>query len=62
MRLSALLLLSLVSLSAAGEPCVPRDFGHSSTVCVCNSTYCDTYDAVQGKYLSVQSASLSVLL
>ena len=23
-----------------------RDFGHSSHVCVCNSTYCDEYDEV----------------
>ena len=45
----SLLLLSLASLALAGMPCLSRDFGHSSTVCVCNSTYCDTYDPVQGK-------------
>merc|ERR1712241_618106 len=31
------------------SPCPPRDFGHSSTVCVCNRTYCDTYDPVQAQ-------------
>ncbi|XP_033227657.1 lysosomal acid glucosylceramidase-like [Belonocnema kinseyi] len=29
------------NLSGANE-CVPRDFGEDSTVCVCNSTYCDS--------------------
>ena len=24
-----------------------RDYGHSSHVCVCNSSYCDTYPPVQ---------------
>nr|XP_002129322.1 glucosylceramidase [Ciona intestinalis] len=28
--------------SALSEPCVPRDYGHESFVCVCNATYCDT--------------------
>ena len=44
-----LCLLSLISQLSAGVPCLPRDFGHSSVVCVCNRTYCDTYDSVQGK-------------
>jgi len=29
------------------KPCVQRDLGHSSFVCVCNSTYCDTYDKIE---------------
>ena len=36
------------------KPCVQRDFGHSSFVCVCNSTYCDTYDKIEGTSFSVQ--------
>lgn len=24
------------------RPCIPRDFGKGSVVCVCNSTYCDS--------------------
>lgn len=24
--------------------CVPRDYGNGGTVCVCNSTYCDTVE------------------
>ncbi|XP_071535763.1 LOW QUALITY PROTEIN: lysosomal acid glucosylceramidase-like [Panulirus ornatus] len=36
-------------------PCVPRDFGHSSFVCVCNSSYCDTLPTPEvppeGQYL-----------
>ncbi|KAG8229339.1 hypothetical protein J437_LFUL007147 [Ladona fulva] len=27
-------------------PCVPRDFGNGGTVCVCNSSYCDTVDPI----------------
>ena len=45
-----LYLLSFISQLNAGDPCLARDFGHSSIVCVCNRTYCDTYDTVQGKY------------
>ena len=35
-----------LSSALAGTPCLPRDFGHSSHVCVCNSEYCDEYDQV----------------
>uniref|UniRef100_A0A8D8U1K1 Glucosylceramidase n=1 Tax=Cacopsylla melanoneura TaxID=428564 RepID=A0A8D8U1K1_9HEMI len=28
-------------VSALSTPCIPRSFGFDSTVCVCNSTYCD---------------------
>jgi len=27
--------------------CLKQDFGHSSFVCVCNSTYCDTYGKIE---------------
>ncbi|XP_045605281.2 lysosomal acid glucosylceramidase [Procambarus clarkii] len=40
-----LLLFSLCGDGARAEeslPCIPRDFGHSSFVCVCNASYCDT--------------------
>ncbi|XP_042864798.1 lysosomal acid glucosylceramidase-like [Penaeus japonicus] len=47
MRRQALLVLLLVLRRgfAAEElqlPCVPRDFGFGSVVCVCNASYCDT--------------------
>nr|CAD7429896.1 unnamed protein product [Timema monikensis] len=35
---------SIVALCLA-DNCVPRYYGYSSFVCVCNSTYCDTMDA-----------------
>ena len=44
-----ILIASLASVAVA-DPCVPRDFGHSSFVCVCNSTYCDTYEKIEGMY------------
>lgn len=39
-------LLGLISLSGVlgSRPCVPRSFGHSSVVCTCNATYCDSLD------------------
>merc|ERR1711970_1155041 len=43
--ITTLVLLGLSSV-LAGTPCLPRDFGHSSHVCVCNSEYCDAYDPV----------------
>ncbi|RXG56290.1 putative glucosylceramidase 4 [Armadillidium vulgare] len=40
--------------------CIPKDFGHGSFVCVCNSTYCDTLPPLQnpgkGKVLTVTSS------
>merc|ERR1719495_1050525 len=46
--LAAVTTLVLLGLSSvlAGTPCLPRDFGHSSHVCVCSSEYCDEYDQV----------------
>ncbi|KAK3924976.1 Lysosomal acid glucosylceramidase [Frankliniella fusca] len=32
----------------AAVPCMKRDFGFDSFVCVCNSSYCDTLPQVQG--------------
>ena len=45
----ALSLFSSLVFLVRGEnlPCEARDFGHSSIVCVCNSTYCDTYDKIE---------------
>ena len=32
------------------SPCVRKDFGHGSVVCVCNATYCDQFiDEIQLK-------------
>ncbi|KAK0134966.1 Glucosylceramidase [Merluccius polli] len=39
--LFALLLWTAVPLSTGHNKCLPRDFGHGSVVCECNSTYCD---------------------
>lgn len=41
------LILSFLSIllelgNSANLPCIKKDFGESSIVCVCNSTYCDT--------------------
>lgn len=27
--------------------CVPRKYNHDSVVCVCNETYCDTWESVK---------------
>ena len=42
------LILSILAFVNSSSPCIKRDFGHSSFVCVCNSTYCDTYDKIEG--------------
>ncbi|XP_075440605.1 lysosomal acid glucosylceramidase isoform X1 [Ascaphus truei] len=39
-------LLVFVPVVSAGRPCVPVNFGHSSVVCLCNATYCDSLDSV----------------
>ena len=41
-------ILAILSLSVslsflAYSPCVKKDFGHGSFVCVCNATYCDQF-------------------
>jgi glucosylceramidase len=36
----------LFSTVEANNLCVPRDYGKGGTVCVCNTTYCDTFDAI----------------
>ncbi|KAM4690186.1 lysosomal acid glucosylceramidase isoform 1-T2 [Rhinophrynus dorsalis] len=41
-----LVLFTFVQGILGGRPCVPVSFGHSSVVCVCNATYCDTLDSV----------------
>lgn len=40
------LFLVVTWASANAGPCVERSFGHSSHVCVCNSTYCDEYQPI----------------
>jgi hypothetical protein len=34
--------------NVTADPCIPKDFGSGSVVCVCNSTYCDTLDHLDG--------------
>lgn len=44
---------------AESNKCVPKDFGHGSVVCVCNSTYCDSMTPITlppvGQYKSYLS-------
>ncbi|XP_030147447.4 lysosomal acid glucosylceramidase-like [Taeniopygia guttata] len=62
--LSWLLLLLLLLLPVAqvtgARPCIPKDFGHGSVVCVCNATYCDTLDPLvlpaPGSYVKYESS------
>ncbi|KAJ7397755.1 glucosylceramidase-like protein [Pitangus sulphuratus] len=55
-----LLLLLPVPRAAGALPCIPRDFGHGSIVCVCNATYCDTLDPLvlppPGSYVKYESS------
>ncbi|XP_058716246.1 lysosomal acid glucosylceramidase-like isoform X3 [Poecile atricapillus] len=55
-----LLLLLPVSRVAGARPCIPKDFGHGSPVCVCNATYCDTLDPLvlptPGSYVKYESS------
>ncbi|XP_045158968.2 lysosomal acid glucosylceramidase-like [Mercenaria mercenaria] len=45
-----LLCLTLTSFGVAFDsPCVPRSFGQDSIVCVCNATYCDTFENKEPK-------------
>lgn len=37
-------LLLILKATQAFQPCVPKDFGYTSFVCACNSTYCDDQD------------------
>lgn len=57
--LFALMLLGAVSLSAGNKRCLPRDFGHGSVVCECNSTYCDSVGSVTVPPLGEYTAYLS---
>ncbi|XP_070940339.1 lysosomal acid glucosylceramidase isoform X2 [Macaca nemestrina] len=42
--LTGLLLLQAVSWASGARPCIPKSFGYSSVVCVCNATYCDSLE------------------
>ncbi|CAH1798081.1 unnamed protein product [Owenia fusiformis] len=42
--------------ATASKPCVPRNYGKGSYVCVCNSTYCDTVEP----NIKVQKGSYSI--
>ena len=43
-----------------GQPCVPRDFGRGSVVCVCNATYCDDIPRPDPRLLAAGRALLYV--
>ncbi len=48
-RLTALVVLVgslFISQTALVKGCKPRDYGEGSVVCVCDSTYCDTYEGI----------------
>ena len=36
--------LSCAPSLPGARPCIPKSFGYSSVVCVCNATYCDSLD------------------
>ncbi|XP_058876496.1 lysosomal acid glucosylceramidase-like isoform X2 [Acipenser ruthenus] len=64
---TALVLLAVVTVARGGSrPCVARSFGHSSVVCVCNSTYCDSPGPLElpsrGRYVSFQSSQAGARL
>lgn len=41
-------ILTFVSIVLAFDsPCIPRKFDQDSIVCVCNSTYCDTFENIE---------------
>ena len=52
MRLIFYIFIILKIVSGEND-CLKQDFGHSSFVCVCNSTYCDTYGKIERKFLSI---------
>ncbi|XP_052036021.1 lysosomal acid glucosylceramidase [Apodemus sylvaticus] len=43
-RLIGFFLFQAVSWAYGAQPCIPKSFGYSSVVCVCNATYCDSLD------------------
>uniref|UniRef100_A0A667ZSW4 Glucosylceramidase n=2 Tax=Myripristis murdjan TaxID=586833 RepID=A0A667ZSW4_9TELE len=49
----------VVTLSTGSNKCVPRNFGHGSVVCECNSTYCDSVGSVTLPPLGQFSSYLS---
>nr|XP_033780277.1 lysosomal acid glucosylceramidase isoform X2 [Geotrypetes seraphini] len=55
-----LVIISALHSVLGGHPCVPMNFGHSSVVCVCNATYCDTLDPLTvpalGNYSKYESS------
>uniref|UniRef100_A0A8C5EZP2 Glucosylceramidase n=1 Tax=Gouania willdenowi TaxID=441366 RepID=A0A8C5EZP2_GOUWI len=53
------LVLLIVVLHAGSSKCVPRDFGHGSVVCECNSTYCDSVGSVRLPPVGLFSSYLS---
>ena len=54
-------IFSTLTFVNSSSPCIKRDFGHSSFVCVCNSTYCDTHDKIEGNFRVKSKHILSYL-
>ena len=50
MRLILYIFILLKIVFGDENACLKQDFGHSSFVCVCNSTYCDTYGKIERKF------------
>ncbi|CAG2172772.1 unnamed protein product, partial [Oppiella nova] len=42
-----IILLSFIVFVNSSQPCIQRDYGYGSTVCVCNLTHCDDLDALK---------------
>ncbi|XP_053552504.1 lysosomal acid glucosylceramidase [Bombina bombina] len=57
---TVLYIFHLIPALLGARPCVPLSFGHSSVVCVCNSTYCDSLDPVvlpsDGNFIRYESS------
>ncbi|XP_063240975.1 lysosomal acid glucosylceramidase-like [Bacillus rossius redtenbacheri] len=51
-KIFAAFLLSAFLGTASAKPCMARNYGASSIVCVCNKTYCDSLDAVRDSQVS----------
>ena len=49
MRLILYIFIFLKVILGDENACLKQDFGHSSFVCVCNSTYCDSYGKIERK-------------
>lgn len=53
------LLIISASVVTRGEPCASRKYDHDSVVCVCNATYCDSFDSINPSPPNIVQAFVS---